>query len=109
MRYVFPLAGVGGVGVLLVLGGDDGEGARGGEDEGPPKSSSSSLSGLGGERGSTGAVVFPISLMWALRHRMEPWSAYPNICSPPPPTKSSAGFDDLLHGDNGVARPYCLP
>jgi hypothetical protein len=29
--------------------GDDGEGARGGEDEGPPKLPSSSLSGPGGE------------------------------------------------------------
>jgi hypothetical protein len=50
MRYVFfPLASARGVGVLLDLGGDDGEGARGGEDKGPPKSPSSSLSGPGGE------------------------------------------------------------
>jgi hypothetical protein len=58
----FPLAGAGGVRVLLALGGDDGEGGRGGGDEGPPKSQSS-LSPPGREGGSTGAAIFPISVM----------------------------------------------
>jgi hypothetical protein len=60
----FPLPGAGGVGVLLALGGDDGEGGCGGRDEGPPSNMFSSLFASSGEGGSTrAAVVFPVSLM----------------------------------------------
>ena len=69
--FLFSFSYAARVGVLLALcpGGDGAEGGSGDE----PRSS---LSQSGRKRGSTGAAVFPISLMLSLRHRMNPWSAF---------------------------------